>query len=341
MHFLPPVSCRGFAQDRELGVPHKAVALPLHVLLALLAVGGIGPARQSATADASFKWVSVTAPASIQLGESLTVVAKVTNIGTTTSSGVWHPCWSLSAWGATWDAGWEGFEAESRRAVPAGGTDTLTVVVPAYLLPSYPGARFSFKISGTTYNSLGLPGLMGTSQFVVFAVTSAVNTPPVVDEPPATPTHAGQRISLQVNAYDSEPVTFALVPPTAEGAAIDAQSGLFDWQVPLATPPGDYTFNVKVTDTGAPPLSAATTITISVLPLPRLTGVALDEEGLATLTWEAEPGAEYHVEYTDDLASTVWTDMGVDIWANDVTASVSDPEPAARLRYYRIVLIQQ
>ena len=327
-------SLRGFAQTRGLGS-----LLNVCALLAFLPGAGIVLLQESAVADASFKWVSVTAPASIQLGESLTVVAKVTNIGSTTSSGIWHPCWGMSAWGATWDSSWEGFSAESRHAVPSGGTDTLTVVVPAYMLPPYPGARFSFRISGTTYDSLGLPGLMGTSQFVVFAVTSVGNTPPAIDDVAPASIHAGQRLSVQVNAYDSEPVTFALLSPVAEGATIDTQSGLFDWQVPPTTPPGDYSFNIKVTDTGSPPMSATTTLTVSVVPLPRLTGVVVDS-GLPTLTWDAEIGAEYHVEYCEDLSAPNWTDLGVDVWAGDVTASATDEAPSKHARFYRVVLVQ-
>src|SRR5262249_40641971 len=59
-------------------------------------------------------------------------------------------------------------------------------------------------------------------------------------------------------------LTFSLDPGAPAGATIDPVTGEFTW--PLPAGPGDGTFPVRVTDSGSPAQSAASTYRFHVLP---------------------------------------------------------------------------
>jgi len=58
-----------------------------------------------------------------------------------------------------------------------------------------------------------------------------------------------------------------------------------------------------------------------------------------TLTWEALPGRTYRVRYCEDLGNGTWTELPIEVQAQNATASLTDPtvEGPGR-RYYQVVL---
>jgi hypothetical protein len=133
--------------------------------------------------------------------------------------------------------------------------------------------------------------------------------------------------------------TFDSPPPGAQYNI----SGQFRWIVPTNQPPGDYSFTVRVTDSGVPPSSGAALITLIVVapgtvttitPPPVIESV-FRVAGQATFTIETTPGRTYRVLYSDDLNSSTWIQLGRDFVAANPYASFTDGS-TARQRFYRV-----
>ncbi len=80
----------------------------------------------------------------------------------------------------------------------------------------------------------------------------------------------GQTFDFYATATDAEApagaISFSLAPGFPAGAAIDLVSGHFSWTPTSAQAPTTNVITVRVTDNGAPPLSATAKVTIVVLP---------------------------------------------------------------------------
>ena len=109
------------------------------------------------------------------------------------------------------------------------------------------------------------------------------------------------------------------------GATIDATTGVFTWTPTEAQGPGSYTFDVVVTDTGVPTLSARETITVSVtetngMPILALIGnQAVDEGQELTFTARAtDPDAgqtsTFSLEGTVPAGAVIDPVTGVFTW---------------------------
>ena len=69
----------------------------------------------------------------------------------------------------------------------------------------------------------------------------------------------------------------------------------------------------------------------------RILSAAVNGDGDIVITWSAESGKTYRVQYKDDLDAPAWTDLG-DVPANGPLASAADVIGAASQRFYRIQL---
>ena len=56
------------------------------------------------------------------------------------------------------------------------------------------------------------------------------------------------------------------------------------------------------------------------------------------LQWAGFPGVAYQVQYSGDLGSATWTDLGRTTAANNGIATATDPTVTAPGRFYRVVL---
>ena len=196
---------------------------------------------------------------------------------------------------------------------------------------------------GGTTNSItiivtqaGEPHLSATQTFQV--VVLEANSPPVIGPLPDIVAHPGDVISFFIPATDSDiPVNalyYMMLSGAPSGAALNFMTGSFRW-TPTINDLGTYQITVAVYDDGSPSLVDVKTFTIKVVPR---TAVVYNSGG-ATLTWDSSPGRTYRVQYSTNLVSGPWFDLG-DVTATSSTSSKQDP--AARtipFRFYRILLL--
>ncbi len=99
------------------------------------------------------------------------------------------------------------------------------------------------------------------------------------------------------------------------------------------------TITTVVTDNGTPPLSATNSFIVVVTEAP-LTASLIQSGGSTTIRWNAKVGYTYRVQYKDDLTSPTWQNLPPDVVATSSTATVTDPAPGPKQRFYRILLVQ-
>lgn len=94
------------------------------------------------------------------------------------------------------------------------------------------------------------------------------NTPPKIESVKSITAYLAQPFSMNVKATDADQPTqklkFALEPGAPEGSNINAETGNFTWTPTASTELKDYKIIVKVTDSGAPPVSSTQPISIKV-----------------------------------------------------------------------------
>ncbi|MGA2662936.1 MAG: hypothetical protein ABSH34_36110 [Verrucomicrobiota bacterium] len=57
-----------------------------------------------------------------------------------------------------------------------------------------------------------------------------------------------------------------------------------------------------------------------------------------SLTWTREAGGTYQLQYTSDLSSGNWTDLGNAVTATGSTLTATDSVTNGARRFYRVVL---
>lgn len=216
-----------------------------------------------------------------------------------------------------------------------------------------PTNRITFGGIGTNRNFTILPA---TNQFgaVLITITGSdphglssnrsftltvtnINDPPVLDAVSDRVLGAGQTLLLTNIATDLETnaLTFALLtnPP---GATIGAGSGVVNWRPLVAQADSTNLFRVRVTDNGAPNLSATQQFNVFVNPLmtPLITPATFSNNQLR-LTITGDFGPDYTVQGTTNLAD--WTNL---FTTNSPTLPLNwtDTNAASFLkRFYRAV----
>ncbi len=61
--------------------------------------------------------------------------------------------------------------------------------------------------------------------------------------------------------------------------------------------------------------------------------------GMLNLAWSIMPGQTYQLQYSTNLASAHWCNLGSPVIASNITASASDPIGSGSQRFYRIKLL--
>ena len=59
--------------------------------------------------------------------------------------------------------------------------------------------------------------------------------------------------------------------------------------------------------------------------------------GGVSVKWSASPAKLYQLQYTTDLSSNVWTDLGYPVIATSGQASITDAPGILEQRFYRVV----
>lgn len=104
------------------------------------------------------------------------------------------------------------------------------------------------------------------------SVTGIANSPPILLPLSNQVVEAGSQLSFTVSATDpdlpSQQLSYRLEGAVPGGATLDSTTGLFSWTPTPDQASQTYPITFKVTDDGAPPLSASTTLLITVNPRP-------------------------------------------------------------------------
>jgi hypothetical protein len=168
------------------------------------------------------------------------------------------------------------------------------------------------------------------------------NTAPLLASIPDQIISAGQLLVLTVTATDmdfpAQTLTYALDAGAPIGASINPITGLFTWRPTADQAPSTNSLSVRVTDDGAPPLSASTSCSVVVLPLPRISSLGVSGGNLH-LVWQSVPGKTYRVQYTGDLATGLWYNLGSDLVGDGTLLGIIDPIGASSQRFYRITVL--
>ncbi len=164
------------------------------------------------------------------------------------------------------------------------------------------------------------------------------NTAPVIEAITPRYVTAGQTVSFTATATDAEghTITWGLVAPPA-GATINSGSGLFSWTPHLAEGLWVITVTLRATDNGTPVMSSTRGVTVYVVAPP---DVVVSRNGSqVTLSFAAEPGQQYQVEYNDLLRDTNWQSLGAPVTAVDWAIIINDNVGALTQRFYRVRLV--
>jgi hypothetical protein len=188
----------------------------------------------------------------------------------------------------------------------------------------------------------GSPSIYGlttpTPRAVNFLSTS--NTAPVVGQVADLVVIENQLLLFSATAMDAEAppqtLTFSLDPGVPAGATINSANGLFSWRPTAAQTPGTSLITVRVTDDGAPPMSATTTFTVRVAPRPQVTEVAPMANGGYAIRFVAVPDKTYRVEFKNALEESNWQQLDSDVVATVESLTVNDDFAGGSQRFYRI-----
>ena len=152
----------------------------------------------------------------------------------------------------------------------------------------------------------------------------------------------GSTISFTATASDRDvpavqTLSYSLPVGSSLGATINSTIGLFSWATSPAQTPGVYSFTIRVTDNGTPPLSDEKSFTITVPPFkltsPTVTG------GKFSFNWSTQAGRKYQAQYKTNLNDPVWLSLGPQIVGDGTPASVTNAIGSASRRFFRVVQV--
>src|SRR5262249_23267302 len=83
-------------------------------------------------------------------------------------------------------------------------------------------------------------------------------------------------------------------------------------------------------------LDGTLTITVNA---PLISGISKNGPSSVVISWTSVSNVTYRVQYTTDLNSTSWSDLGPDITATGTTTSAQDHPTGLTPRFYRIRVV--
>jgi len=183
-------------------------------------------------------------------------------------------------------------------------------------------------------------GVPAESDARTFNVTvREVNRRPFFSNTQGKYVKAGETLSF-LTGFDSDlpanALAFSLEPGAPAGMSLDAVTGRLSW-TPGDADAGFYAVAVQATDNGVPPLSAAQTYRVYVYESTN-TLIAVDltrEGGNVRLSWPAEDGAQYEVQFKNGLAAS-WQIHPLPITILGGISSTTDPLVTGP-RFYRVL----
>jgi hypothetical protein len=106
--------------------------------------------------------------------------------------------------------------------------------------------------------------------------------------------------------------------------------------VTISLPPGTYPIQLMVNDGQVN--SQPAQLTVTVLPSPTVASIT-QTGGAFAFSWSAIAGRQYEVQYTTNLLSGAWQNLGNPFVATNATVSASDIIGPETKRFYRVVMM--
>ena len=171
----------------------------------------------------------------------------------------------------------------------------------------------------------------------------SANTAPVLDAIADATVMVGQTLSLSLTAHDAEAppqvLSFSLVGAVPEGVGLGSNTGEFRWTPTAAQGPSSNYFTVRVSDNGAPRLSAEQHFVVWVALPPAATISAPSANGDMTIGFGTVAGKHYRVEYKDDLGQATWVVQEENLVGTGGVLTITVNTGASAQRFYRIVQV--
>ncbi len=150
----------------------------------------------------------------------------------------------------------------------------------------------------------------------------------------------GQTVTFTASGADTDvpaqTLAYSLDAGAPAGATVNSGTGEFTFAPTAVQAPSTNTVTIRVTDSGAPVMSASRTFTL-IVRLPPSATIANDGNGLVNLNFATVAGRNYRVEFKDALTDATWTPLGSAVLANSDTLTIPDNLGANPQRFYRIV----
>ena len=177
------------------------------------------------------------------------------------------------------------------------------------------------------------------SHTTTIALILPTNTPPTLTPIANQTVNVGLTVALNASATDTNQppptLTFALLAG-ATNATLNPNSGAFSFR-PLVTQANSTNgFTLKVSDNGAPPMSATQSFLVLVNPLsaPGISNVSF-ARGQFSLHVNGQSGPDYAIQSSTNL--TQWSSLFITN-SPALPFNWTDTNPAARSRFYRVKL---
>jgi hypothetical protein len=203
----------------------------------------------------------------------------------------------------------------------------------------------NLTLSDTTTNEAGSYTVVVANSYG--SVTSSVATlsvlspPTIFSQPVSLTATLGSPASFSVGAAGSAPLGYQWQingSNLVDGGEISgAETNALTLSDTTTNDAGSYT--VVITNMAGSVTSAVAVLTIT-LPIPMFLPTTLTESGLIVFAWTAVPGQQYQVQYTGDLSSGSWTNLGPAITATNGIITDSDTIGPAAQRFYQVLLLQ-
>jgi hypothetical protein len=191
----------------------------------------------------------------------------------------------------------------------------------------------------------GTPSLSATGLLSV--VVREVNTAPVLSSIADRVISVGTLLSITNSASDSDLpanlLSYSLEPGFPGGAGITSPGGVLTWTPAQNQSPSTNSITVRVSDDGAPALSATRTFQVIVVNQPKITEITRAENGSITLRWESFAGLHYRIQYKANLEDADWSTLGgaesLSATGND-TSFTYTPAEVVTQRFFRLMQVE-
>ncbi len=172
--------------------------------------------------------------------------------------------------------------------------------------------------------------------------TPSPNTAPVLAPIQSQFLYGGQTVHFTASATDTDQppqiLTFTLDPGAPAGASIHPTTGAFTWATTNAAVPNTNTITIRVTDNGAPALSATGTFSVTILPLPQLS-TGRPTGTILPLSFSTLRGQTYQVLYKNNVTDPVWVPLNAPVAGTGGVLVVDDDMTGHPQRFYRLLSV--